>query len=135
MISAKRLIASCDIEKCVRELVELHRVHYIEPGYILASQSLYEKYIKFINEIISIYNTGMLITETETVNCIYNAEHKIYQLTIYKESLRDWVQSSSISKIASLQFEYPKSLSKEQLLLEVIFELTYYEFIENQLNS
>ena len=130
MISAKRLIASCDIEKCIAELVELHRCHYHEPGYILDSNGLYEKYIHFIEDIICKYNTGMLITESETVNCVYNAEHKIYRLTISKELLRDWAQTSSIFKIASLQFDYPKSLSKEQLLLEVIFELTYYKFIE-----
>lgn len=130
MISVKRLIDSCDITQCIDDLVDLHRVHYKEPGYLLDGPAMKSRYTEFVENILRKYNSGMVITSSEEIICQYDSEKKLYSLTIGDGYLRDWVSKTNFEQLAMLTVDYPDSLTKEQILLELIYELTYYEFIE-----
>lgn len=130
MISFKRLVESCDTGKCINDLIELHRVHYYEPGYLLDKDLLRDKYRTFIKEVLSLYNSGMVIETVNKVEFLYDKQQSVYNLTIDKTLLRDWINTNNISAVASMNIQAPDTLSKEQVLLELIYELTYYEFVE-----
>ena len=122
----KNILTKVDIQQCISELTVLHRQHYYEPGYIMSSKIISEKYNNVFSKLLDYKHT----TQKHTIN--FQLSNETYQLYIQDKLLRDWFveKSQPYSIMYYMDINYPKNLTLLAVLLEVIFELTYYSFPE-----
>ena len=122
----KKLIESVDISKCINELVILHRRYYQEPGYILASDRITKQYNCVFNMLREYKHT----TKQHTIN--FEQTSGQYHLYVEDKLFRDWFvdNNTPYDIIYYMKINAPKNLTPMAVLLEVIFELTYYSFPE-----
>jgi len=122
----KKLIENVDIQKCINELVILHRKHYQEPGYILSSNKITERY----NHVFDMLREFKHTTKQHTIN--FEKALEQYNLYVGDKLLRDWFVDNKkpYNIIYYMKINAPKNLTLMAVLLEVIFELTYYSFPE-----
>jgi hypothetical protein len=124
MTTVNDIFKEVDLPKCVDTLLSLHRLHYHEPGYLLDGLSLRHKYHDMVN---SIVDTPRDWQDKDTVKFSLDMKSSTYTVTVRGVLLRDINQS--IDKISNMAIEHPKTLSKESLVLEILFEISYYDFI------
>ena len=122
----KQIIDKIDIQQCISDLVTLHRKHYYEPGYIISSEKISKKYNTVFNLITSYSHT----TQQRTIDFKYNRDK--YELYVDGMLLRDWFieNSQPYNILYYMKLNYPKNLTLSAVLLEIIFEITYYSFPE-----
>lgn len=120
----KNILTKIDTQKCVQELIALHRQYYYEPGYILSSNTIADNYNNVFKRLLDYKHT----TEKHTI--IFQQSKNTYQLYVQNKLLRDWFVENSqpYSIMYYMDINHPKNLTPMAVLLEVIFELTYYSF-------
>ena len=124
MTTVTDIFKKVDLQECVDTLLSLHRLHYQEPGYLLDGISLRHKYNKIVD---SIVNTPNNWQDNDTIKISLEMESNTYKLTIGDMLLRDSDQSIDI--ISNMKIDYPRTLSKESVVLELLFEISYYDFV------
>jgi len=125
MISVKTLISGSSVSRTIGSLVSLHRIHYNHPGLILNKQKLEQAYTRLINEImtpIPDYNLNIVI-DIQNDN-----KNSTLVLKVGNTLLRDWFKNNEydLNIVQVLKLNYPKDITKDQILAEMLFELTYY---------
>lgn len=126
MISVKTLIDNCDVNSVVDALVTINSERYNHPGYILDRKKLSTAYNNLCHEIANTspdYNTNITINVTE------DKTKNILKLHVGELLFRDWFaqQDYNINNILVYNITAPKYITKEQLLAELLFEITYYK--------
>ena len=122
----KELTRKVTRNDCITKLVQLHRKHYYEPGYILSSKRIAESY----NSVYESLRNGDYIHTTDKIT--FQLENEMYTVNVGETLLREWItkNDNSIDCIRNMQIIPPEELDHMAVLLEVIFELTYYSFPE-----
>lgn len=125
MISVKTLITGSNVSSTIRSLVSIHRAHYNHPGLILNKEKLEQAYTHLIKEIITPppdYNSNI------TIDIQNDNKNLTLILKVGNTLLRDWLKINDydLSKIQTLKLNYPRDVTKDQILAEILFELTYY---------
>jgi len=119
------LIEKVGEETCINELVQLHRINYSEPGYILSTKIITQEYKKVFK---------ILSQQTKITDKILKFKlcGEVYNVTIDGILLRDWVIINGLDSkdLISSTVDIPTTLSNINVLMEIIFEITYYSFPE-----
>lgn len=127
------LIDSVDIEECVNIMLSLHRQHYNEPGYILNNTKITSNYQHIIKLISSPGKSKKL--QTIKYNTITNHATGLvtYELTIEDRLFRDWFKAnkSPYDTISAINIDAPKQLDNINILIELLYEISYYSFPKN----
>jgi len=120
----KNIIESTDIKQCVDELVAFHRRYYYEPGYILSSNKISALYNQVFEKVMDYRHT------TTKHTLLVSADKDKFKLTVGDILFRDWFieNNQPYSKLYYMNVDFPKQLSNMSILLEIIYEITYYSF-------
>jgi hypothetical protein len=123
----KHIISKVNKQKCLDRLTTFHRQHYYEPGYILDSKKITKLYNVVFEKLHAYEHT------TNKYKLDIKLKNNVYELLVENQLLRDWFveKSQPYSIMYYMDINHPKNLSPMAVLLEVIFELTYYSFPEN----
>lgn len=129
----KQLLDKIDRIKCILDLVTLHRKFYYEPGYILSCDKITDLYTNVFDRITEYRHT----TESKTIIFEYDTTHKTYNVTVEGKALRDWFIENNYpyETLYNMQIIKPKQLENISVLIEIIFEITYYSFPETVENT
>lgn len=122
----RQALDKTDVSECISHLLMVHRNHYHEPGYILSSEKIKNRY----NNVIELLTDYIYVTEQKTIVFTYEPVSKTYKLTVDNIILRDWFRDNNYPyrEIYNMRIEKPKTLCNEAVLVEVMYELTYYKF-------
>lgn len=122
----KNIIENTDIKQCVDELVALHRLYYYEPGYILSSNKISTLYNQVFEKVMDYRHT------TTKHTLLVSANNDKFKLTVGDRLFRDWFieNEQPYSELYYMNVDFPKQLSNMSILLEIIYEITYYSFPE-----
>lgn len=123
MINIKRVIKNSDVSECLDTLVELHSKHYYTPGCILNRKLIRDKYTEYIDNIIE---SVLDYNNQSTVRMFLDNRNGIYNTEINGTTLREWVKTATSKQVSSLNIDYPHDMHSNQVLLELLYELTYY---------
>jgi len=126
------LIQKADTTHVVDTLTALHRIHYYEPGYVL-SDKVSDTYHSILNKLKS---TTMPQSSITDLHVTYNPKSETYDLYIthngHKTPLREWWNwDKPINSLQYINIKY-KKLNLEELLAEVLVEITFYLFPEEK---
>ena len=124
------IIDSVDVPQCINTIVGIHRQYYSEPGYILDSIKLNKLY----TEVVELIKQPGKSDNEHVLKYEMDYDQQIYNLIIEDIQLRDWFKQNNnpYTTISSIQIESPKQLPKESILVELLYELTYYSFPNNR---
>lgn len=124
MISIKTLL-ECNHQQAIQALVKLYSEHYSHPGYILNREKLTNAFEQLCNKLqqsIPNYNLNV------TIDIVLDQSTGTYTLSVDNMLFRDWYRQENYpGNILTYQISAPKELNKEQLLAELLFEITYYK--------
>lgn len=126
MTSVKTLIAGSDVPATVRSLVSIHRKYYNHPGLVLNKRKLENAYTGLVKGIITNHPDYNM---NKTIDIYTDDTTSTLKLKIDGKLFRDWFKTNKydLSKVQTLKLKYPKHMNKNQILAEILFELSYYK--------
>lgn len=115
-MTVRELVLKSDTEECVDVLVKLHRQDFHAPGYILSGSETKKQYNSIINNILE---TEQTYTRNDNVNVVL--KNNILNISINNKPFSD--PSVDIQHVANAKINYPKHITKEGVLSEILYEL------------
>lgn len=117
------VFAKANLEECLDTMVYYHRRYYSQPGYISNGKIIRERYSKIFNNIVThkpgIQNTFDNLTITK------NYKHNVYDIMYNDNVFRDI--DITIEALASARINTPKDITYEQIVVEILFDYSYYK--------
>lgn len=121
-MTVAELFHRADRRECVDTMVSLHRRHYHEPGCILNSKLIHDKY----SELYERLGVRDIKRNNNQITVTYNPKQSTYQLKVNDSMLRE--STLPIDTIRTTPISYTKNeLTYNQLAVEIMFELTYHD--------
>ena len=127
------VLKQIDPSECIEVLVSLHRLYYFQPGYLLNSTLIYKKYENLYNQIVS---SPCKAHEPLNIKMVYDGQEQVYNLFVHPSGklLREFSPGTnpeeSIEIVAAATLTYPKNVTKEAVAVELLYEISYYDFKE-----
>ena len=129
MIILSNLFKEVDISKSIETIIELCRLHFSSPGHILKTSHIRD-ILEDITDKIKL--SSDIKTSNNILNININNKTREYDVIIDNQPLREWVASTgpNANNIANLRVYYPKSLTKDVAVMEILYEISYNKLIE-----
>tara|TARA_R110002167_G_scaffold72941_4_gene204726 strand:+ start:244 stop:645 length:402 start_codon:yes stop_codon:yes gene_type:complete len=129
MIILSNLFKGVNTSKSTETIIELCRLHFSSPGLILRSS-----HIRGILEDITdkIKLSTNIKPSSNILNININNKTGEYDVIIDDLPLREWIaiNGPNVDDVANMRVYYPKSLTKESAVMEILYEISYNKLIE-----